>query len=433
MTSHALTTVRLPLAIACLIAVLAPAAQAQDPAPQGVRIGLTYSSGTRPGLYILPMQGLDADSIKAIISRDLDYGDRITVIAPDSGQPTTGTLNYPLFARLGAAAILQVSPTAGGTLRLVLHEVAAARVLQSAELPLRGAPLSPEWRMSLHGIADEIERWVTGARGVSATRILYTREGALWQVDSDGANAQRVPGVVSGLDPAWHPNGQQMAYMEMLDDGTHVVLRDMESGRSRRVSTRGGTNMSPAFSPDGKTLVYASGEDGVDLFALPVSGGDRPIRITVGGSTNAQPSFSPDGRRIAFTSFRLGRPEIYITDADGTNAELLTTSGFGDQLYRSDPSWSPDGRYVAFSTQIEGRFQIATISLRDRSVKQHTIDAVNEDPSWAPDARHLVFTSSRSGSKQLWVLDTESGRMRQLTRGSAARMAAWSPRLVITR
>lgn len=417
-----------------LLLVLASALAAQTPGPQqGVRIGLTYASGTRPGLYILPARGLDADSIRAIIARDLDFGDRITVIAPDSGVPPTGTLNYALYGRLGAAAVLQLTPSTGGTVRVVLHEVGAARVLQTAELPLKGAPLSAEWRLSLHSIADEIERWVTGARGIAATRVMFVRGGTLWQVDSDGANLERVPGIVSGLDPAWHPSGTKLAYFEMLDDGTHVVLRDLLSGASRRVSNRAGTNASPAFAPDGHSLVFSSGEDGTDLFIAPVVGGERHIRITVGGSTNSQSSYAPDGRRIAFTSSRLGRPEIYITDADGTNAELLTTSGFGDQLYRADPSWSPDGRFVAFSTQIEGRFQIATISLRDRSVKQHTIDGVNEDPHWAPDARHLVFTSSRGGSRQLWVLDTESGRMRQLTHGAASRMAAWSPRLSISR
>lgn len=423
-----------PLQVVGALLILASTLPAQDPPTgQGVRIGLTYSSGTRPGLYFLPVRGVDADSIRAIIARDLDFGDRITVIAPDSGMPPAGALNYALYGRLGAAAILQMTPSVGGTIRVVLHEVVAARVLQTAEFSLKGAPNSPEWRFALHGVADEIERWVTGARGIAATRVMFVRGGTLWQVDADGANLERVPGVTSGFDPAWHPSATKISYFEMLDDGTHVVLRDLVSGSARRVSNGVGTNVSPTFSPDGNSLVYASGEDGTDLFVAAVAGGERQIRITVGGSTNSQPSYSPDGRRLAFTSSRLGRPEIYITDADGTNAELLTTSGFGDQLYRADPSWSPDGRYVAFSTQIEGRFQIATISLRDRRVKQHTIDAVNEDPAWAPDARHLVFTSSRSGSKQLWVLDTESGRMRQLTHGAASRMAAWSPRLSISR
>ncbi len=409
---------------------VAPAASVAQQAPsQGVRIGLTYQPGLRPGLYVLPLKGPHADSIRAIITRDLDFGDRISVIAPDSGMPTTGALNYPIYARLGAAAVLQMTVTATG-LSVVVHDVAAARVLNRIEFPVAAAPLSPEWRMVMHAVSDEIERQVTGVQGIAASRILFVRSGTLWQVDSDGANAKPIPGTTNALGPAWHPRGFTIAYYELRDDGSHVMVRDLATGTTRQVSTPGGTNSSPNFSPDGRTLVYANGDDGTDLLSVSLDGRERPYRVTVGrGSTNSQPSFAPDGRRIAFTSSRLGRQEVYITDADGANPELLTTSGFGDQLYRADPSWSPDGRVVAFSTQVEGRFQIATIGLRDRGVKQHTVDGSNEDPSWAPDARHLVFTSTRTGSKQLWVLDTESGRLRQLTHGGASRMAAWSPRL----
>lgn len=420
------------LALLLLVAVatlgLVPVrTQAQE--QQGVRIGLTYAAGTRPGLYVLPMRGTHVDSIRAIITRDIDFGDRVSVIAPDSGTPPSGQLNYPLYARLGAAAILQLTSNAGGGLHVVLHEVGAGRVMNTRDFPLAAPALSSEWRAALHAVSDEVERWVTGVAGIASTRVLFVRGGTLWQVDSDGANAAQVAGVGSALGPVWHPSGTSVAYTEMLDDGTRVVVRDLVRGTARRFTVDPGSNSSPAFSPDGRTLVFSSGSDGTDLFSASLDGSSAPYRVTVGrGTTNSQPTFAPDGRRIAFTTSRLGRPEIYITDSDGANPELLTTSGFGDQLYRADPSWSPDGRYVAFSTQIEGRFQIATIGLRDRAVKQHTIDGVNEDPAWAPDARHLVFTSSRTGSKQLWVLDTESGRLRQLTRGPASRMAAWSPR-----
>ena len=166
------------------------------------------------------------------------------------------------------------------------------------------------------------------------------------------------------------------------------------------------------------------------LVAVNPFNGEPAHRVTISrGVQDALPSFSPDGRRIAFTSNRLGHPEVYIVDADGTNVELLTSTGFGDQLYRSNPDWSPDGRRVAFQSQINGVFQVMTINVRDHSVQALTSEGRNEDPSWAPDGRHIVFTSTRSGPKQLWVLDTETYRTRQLTRLGLARQGAWSPRL----
>jgi TolB protein len=212
-----------------------------------------------------------------------------------------------------------------------------------------------------------------------------------------------------------------------------IDVQDLQANTIRTlVATPGGLNSAPVFSPDGNSIVYAHGDEvGTDLFAANPFSNDPGRRITVGrGTDNTQPTFSPDGRQIAFTSGRSGHPEIYITDVDGTNADLLTPYAFGDENYRSGADWSPDGRTVALSAMTAGVFQVMTINLRDRSMKQLTSDGRNEDPSWAPDSRHIVFTSNRTTVKQLWVLDVESGRARQLTFGSEARLSAWSRPLV---
>jgi TolB protein len=368
------------------------------------------------------------DSVRAIIGRDLGYGNRVNVIGAEVEVPVTGgRLNYDLYKRLGAAGIVQASVTAAGVLHVALHDVSTRSVTLVRDFTLPSPGLGGDWRMAVHGASDEIERWATGTRGIAQTRILFVRGRRVHVVDSDGENVRQLT-EGSSLSPTWHRNGRQFAYSTLTDQGVQqIVVREMDGG-ARVVASAPVTNMTPAISPDGSTLVYAHGEEsGVDLFAVGLGGGGAR-RVTVGrGSDNMSPTFSPDGRRIAFASGRSGHPEVYISDVDGTNAELLTAYAFGDQNYRSNPDWSPDGRLVAFQSLIGGQFQVMTISLRDRSVKQLTRDGRSEDPSWAPDSRHVVVTSTRGGSQQIWVVDAESGKARQLTRGAAARMGAWSP------
>ena len=406
--------------------------EAQDTIPQGVRVGLTYDPSSRPGVFVTSVAGANADTVRAMLARNLDFGDRLTVISADAGPPPVGRINYELYAKMGASALVQASVTPQGSLHVAVHDIAGKKVLNVSDFAFNGSKeLSPAWRMVVHRASDEVERWITSTRGIAATRVMFVRDQRIWIVDSDGANL--APMGVGGvaLSPSWHPTGRYIAYAAMADDGTHIVVRDITTGQGRRVPDQGGSNITPTFSPDGSTLVFSAGDDGTDLYAVTPFGSDAPRRVTVGrGSPTSSPSFSPDGRKIAYISGRLGHPEVYITDTDGTNAELLTESPSGDQPYRANPDWSPDGRNVAFTSQEGPNLQVMVINVRDRKIRQLTGDARNEDPSWAPDGRHVVFTSTRSGAKQLWVLDTESGRTRQLTRGAGlARMAAWSPRM----
>ncbi|HEU5184982.1 MAG TPA: hypothetical protein VFU01_10465 [Gemmatimonadaceae bacterium] len=419
-------------AVAALV-MIAPLAAQDTTAQRGVRIGLTYQPGTRPGVVVLPVSGPHVDSVRAIVQRDLDFGDRVEIIGREGTGVTEvaraqgASMNYQLWKTLGALAIVQATSTTTGV-RIAVHDVAAARILDTRDFSLPLPALSDSWRMALHGVSDEIERWITGTRGAAQTRVAFVRGGRIHVVDSDGHGERVITGQGTALSPAWHPSGQWIAYSNFGPRGTQIVVRDAQGGSPRVISQRVGLNITPEFSPDGSLLVWAFGEEaGTDLVAVSYPGGGDPRRITIGrGSDNVSPSFSPDGRRLAFTSSRSGHPEVYTADVDGSNVELLTTYLAGDQSYRSNPTWSPDGRVVAFQSQVAGRFQIMTISLRDRSMKQLTSEGINEDPAWAPDGRHLVFTSSRTGTKQLFVLDTETGRARQLTRAGGARLAAWS-------
>jgi TolB protein len=428
------------VAILAVVVAVPQQGSAQDTA-KGVRIGLRYDPGTKPGIAVLPISGDVGDSVRAILERDFDYSDRLAVVtltAADglllTSQTAAGApvpLNYPVFAKLGAAAVLQVTPTPRG-LHYTLHDVARAQVAKVEEFVLAKPELGRDWRSAVHGTSDEVEEWITGQRGIAQTRIAFIRSNVVRFIDSDGQQEQSLPMLGAALSPSWHPTGGMIAY-NTFGPESRIVLHDLRTGRVRDLgSQRNTTNLTPVFTPDGKSLAYSlSSENGADLYLVPLDGEAFPRRVTVGrGSENVQPTFSPDGNRMAFMSDRSGHPEVYIMDADGTNPDIFTAFDFGDQNYRASPDWSPDGRQVAFQTRIDGRFQIFTMSLRDRQPRQLTSEGENEDPSWSPDGRHIVFSSTRSGTRQLWILDTESGRLRQLTQVGGSRLPAWSPRLV---
>jgi len=429
---------RCVLAIATLFggsAFVPPVAAAQE-RPPGVSITLEYEAGKRIAIMVLPIAGASGDSIKTIIQRDLDYSDRFqhvpAISAPAPGQP----INYALMARAGAAGVVQAQLLPSGWLRVLFHDVTGKKVLSQGDFPLPTAVNTDGWRMGVHAVSDQIEAWVSGQKGIAASRIAFTRDDRVWVVDSDGASARAV--TPRGMSPGWHPSGRFLVYHVLDEDRHRLVVTDVVTGAQRSLTNeKGSLDNSPAVSPDGKSVVFSRSVEATasaqDLFVMPFDGG-RPVRISVArGSINGTPSWSADGRRVAFQSDRSGRSEIYIADADGTNVTLLTADAFGERNLRTNPTWSPDGRLLAYSSMIGGTMQILTINLRDRTVRQLTSEGNNKAPSFAPDGRHIVFSSTRGGTEQLWIVDVESGRPRQLVRGgSVSRLPEWSPRLTNT-
>ena len=418
--------------IAVALIAGASALRAQDTTTTpGVRLGLSYESGTKPGVIVLPVVDDDADSLRTIVQRDLDYSDRFTVVDLDANalrkmSPAPGQkINFPLFAKFGAALLVRMTPTTQG-LHVAAYDVARGQLLQSEHFLFDRR--DRDWRFALHGISDQIEQWVFGKRGIAQTRIAYVVNGELKIVDTDGAETRAITTGRGALSPAWSPSGEAVVFTVLGNTGTQVQELDVRTGRTRRVSQiRAGLNITPVYQPNGNGILYARGTgNGTDLVFATMDS-TEPKRITIGrGTDNTSPSYSPDGTQVAFISGRSGSPQVYIMDADGSNVQLLTPYKPGVRSYRASPDWSPDGRAIAYEQQ-NGNFQVWMIDLRDRVPKQLTSEGENEDPSWAPDGRHLVFTSSRGGDKQLWIMDTESGRARQLTHSKGARLAAWSP------
>jgi len=342
------------LIIAALAGASRLAAQDTTRVDQGVRVGVDYRPGVRPGLVVLPGPGLD--SVRAIVGRDLDYTDRyemVTVAEASSGSATGrgaaeggGGVNYGLYKALGAEFAVELAESPGGVI-VRLHDLNAGRVRNQQTLGLPPST-APDFRVEVHRLSDEIARWASGIAGAAASRLMFVSGGRVYRADSDGEGIAPVtPAGQTALSPVWSPDGQRMAYTQLGEGRGGILVQALSTGATFMVpGSQTALNITPAFAPDGRTLAFAhSDERGTDIYTANVIDRCCAQRLTVGRyADNLSPTFSPDGRRIAFISTRAGPPQLYVMAADGTDQELLAPFDFGATGSSNAPEWSPDGR-----------------------------------------------------------------------------------------
>src|SRR2546427_1449738 len=80
---------------------------------RGVRIGIVYRPGVRPGVVLLPERSAALDSARAILARDLDYSDRFEIITLPGGDSIRVSAPAP-GPRPGAGARARTGGEAAG-------------------------------------------------------------------------------------------------------------------------------------------------------------------------------------------------------------------------------------------------------------------------------------------------------------------------------
>lgn len=118
-----------------------------------------------------------------------------------------------------------------------------------------------------------------------------------------------------------------------------ATAQDALGANTVSFTTSQGTWVSLDVSKDGRSLVF---ELLGDLYTLPVGGG-RASPLVTGRAFQSQPRFSPDGTQIVFVSDATGSDNLWIANADGTNARAITRMPRSGLL---SPAWSADGRSI---------------------------------------------------------------------------------------
>jgi len=147
-------------------------------------------------------------------------------------------------------------------------------------------------------------------------------------------------------DPAWSPDGTRIAFWRQQGTNQDLWIVTVDeaiaaaaSGPSAKLS---GTQISqdpaldqdPAWSPDGTQIAFSSHRNGHwYLFVVDAHGGTAR-QLTSDTSEALAPAWSPDGTQIVFDN-RAGTSELDVINADGSNQHQLTNHPGLDGI----PAW----------------------------------------------------------------------------------------------
>ena len=137
------------------------------------------------------------------------------------------------------------------------------------------------------------------------------------------------------------------------------------------------------------------GPQNTDIFVADADGSNaQPFLSNPALDYNA--SISADGKWILFTSERNGSADIYRAHVDGSGLEQLTD----DPAYDDQAALSRDGKKLAFVSSRNGQADIYVLELATKKVLNITHDPAGDfRPSWSPDGKWIAFSTDRNSKK----------------------------------
>lgn len=260
-------------------------------------------------------------------------------------------------------------------------------------------------------------RWVAYVYTDGRTDLLCLADasGVEWPV-------QLVRGASFYMQPAWHPRGEFLAWVEwdqpnMPWDGTRVQLAHLTNEgaedrppriREARTVGGGGRNgqsdipaQQPCFSPDGRWLSFIE-ENGEweNLILLDLESGDRSVLVEGSGFELAPPAWvqgirstawTPDSRAISYLRLQGTEASLWLVELASGKSTQVSTAPYTQLAQLSANPVSGALAFLAAAPNLPQR--VVTLDGEDLRVAAYST-AATFDPAYLPVPQQINWGTS---------------------------------------
>jgi Tol biopolymer transport system component len=270
-----------------------------------------------------------------------------------------------------------------------------------------------------HRLSSGLDRYSSLASSADGRRLVLTPASpkrTLWRLriaDSPAevsAAARTSLTTSTGFSPRLGPN--YLLYVSAT--GTSESIWKLANGTSTELWNGLGAQVvgGPAIAPDGQAIAFSVRQHGqTSLYMMQADGTNARI-VTDALDLEGVPAWAPDGRSITSAANDHGVPHLFRVPLDGRPPTVFVKE------YSVDPAWSPDGHFLVYSgPDIGTTFPVKAVTAEAAVVplRALTLTRGARHLAFLPGRRALVFLKGNIRHKDLWLIDMETGAERQLT------------------
>ncbi|HEY4047160.1 MAG TPA: hypothetical protein VGM27_09880 [Acidobacteriaceae bacterium] len=322
-------------------------------------------------------------------------------------------------------------PSAGGTpVRITSHNARVTYPVLLDRRTLLYLASDPDgsgpWLYSMdverripHRLTSGFDRYTSLAASADGRRLVATLANpkrTLWRLRiADSPSKVPTAAQISlttgtGFSPRLGPN--YLLYVSAT--GTSESIWKLANGTSTELWSGQAARIfgGPAISPDGPSIAFSVRQHGQTfLYVMQADGTDARI-VTDSLALQGAPAWAPDGRSITSAADDRGVTHLFRIPLDGHSPAPFVRG------YSLDPAWAPDGQFVVYSgPDIGTTFSVKAVTTE---AAPHPLPALTltrgaRHLAFLPGGRALVLLRGEIQHKNLWLVDLETGAERQLT------------------